>query len=234
VDEWGRAINTHRKLYISFRPTTSTQGSSFINLSQVVPPTQERIVVELYDDKSPLAVENFMALCTGEKGKCKNCPNDLHYKGCRFHRVVKDFICQVSHTWWSSPFPSFLSRSRLRYCLFTAFSRACTVREQTGDFVMGNGTGGESIWAKKFKDEPKGLKLKHDGPGILSMCNSGYTTRTTAPHYCTTPLPVLTAPPPLCTLARTPTVHSSSSPSARASSVTGSTWYLARSCAELR
>jgi len=44
---------------------------------------------------------------------------------------------------------------------------------QGGDYVFGNGTGGESIFGKKFKDEPKGLKLKHDGKGILSMGNSG-------------------------------------------------------------
>ena len=44
---------------------------------------------------------------------------------------------------------------------------------QGGDFVFGNGSGGESIWGKKFKDDTKGLKLKHDARGILSMGNSG-------------------------------------------------------------
>lgn len=32
---------------------------------------------------------------------------------------------------------------------------------QGGDYVMHNGTGGESVWGKKFKDEKNGLKLKH-------------------------------------------------------------------------
>jgi cyclophilin family peptidyl-prolyl cis-trans isomerase len=50
---------------------------------------------------------------------------------------------------------------------------------QGGDFVFGNGSGGESIYnGKKFKDERLGLGLKHDRAGILSMGNSGKNSNT--------------------------------------------------------
>lgn len=55
----------------------------------------ERIVVKLYRKKAPLAVENFVALCTGEKGKSSKSGKPLHYKGCPFHRILKGFVAQT-------------------------------------------------------------------------------------------------------------------------------------------
>ena len=45
---------------------------------------------------------------------------------------------------------------------------------QTGDFTNNNGTGGESIYGKKFDDE--NFIYKHNEPYLLSMANSGPNT----------------------------------------------------------
>lgn len=52
-----------------------------------------RIVFELFTDVAPKTAENFRALCTGEKGiGSKGKP--LHYKGCNFHRIIRQFMIQ--------------------------------------------------------------------------------------------------------------------------------------------
>ena len=63
---------------------------------------------------------------------------------------------------------------------------------QSGDFVFGNGSGGESfLTGKKFKDERGGLLQKHDRAGVLSMGNSGK-------HSNTSQFFVTLAPAPQC------------------------------------
>ncbi|XP_042230151.1 peptidyl-prolyl cis-trans isomerase G-like isoform X2 [Homarus americanus] len=54
-----------------------------------------RIIFELYNDVCPKTCENFRALCTGEMGEGKTTTKPLHYRGVKFHRVIKDFMIQA-------------------------------------------------------------------------------------------------------------------------------------------
>jgi len=124
-----------------------------------------RIVMQLYKDITPKTAENFRMLCTGEKGVGKK-GKPLHYKGCTFHRVIKDFMIQGG---------DFTNVSILRplECPSPPYSRV-TMSNLTNYFVyfqQHDGTGGESIYGEKFADE--NFLVKHTKGGLLSMANSG-------------------------------------------------------------
>ncbi len=101
--------------------------------------TMGAIVIELFWEKVPNTVTNFVQLAEGAKewtdpksGKQMKKPL---YDGTVFHRVIPDFMIQ-------------------------------------GGDPLGNGTGGPGY---KFADEFNPT-LRHDGPGVLSMANSGRNT----------------------------------------------------------
>lgn len=48
-----------------------------------------RIIMELFPQLAPKTCENFKTLCTGRAKKKK-----WTYKGCTFHRIIEDFMCQ--------------------------------------------------------------------------------------------------------------------------------------------
>ncbi|KAL1960747.1 hypothetical protein VTO42DRAFT_6577 [Malbranchea cinnamomea] len=96
-----------------------------------------RIKMELFANITPRTAENFRQFCTGESKDARGRPQG--YKGCKFHRVIKNFMIQG------------------------------------GDFIHGNGTGRTCIYGTQtFPDE--NFNLTHDGPGLLSMANSGPNT----------------------------------------------------------
>ena len=125
------------------------------------PPHGSRIVFKLYWDVAPLACENFKTLCTnGGDSLSSDVDGSNKGKGAR-------------------PAPVGESGKELTYRNSNIHRVVRGFAFQGGDFVFGNGSGGESIYnGKRFKNERGGLSLKHDRAGILSMGNSGKNSNT--------------------------------------------------------
>lgn len=109
-----------------------------------------RIVMLLRADVVPKTAENFRSLCTYEQG--------FGYRSSVFHRVIPEFVSFVFLLYYFDVIKNVII---LQMC-------------QGGDFTNNNGTGGKSIYGKKFADE--NFILKHNSFGTLSMANSGPNT----------------------------------------------------------
>eukprot|EP01063_Lacrimia_lanifica_P037290 TRINITY_DN7611_c1_g1_i1.p2 TRINITY_DN7611_c1_g1~~TRINITY_DN7611_c1_g1_i1.p2 ORF type:complete len:310 (+),score=103.76 TRINITY_DN7611_c1_g1_i1:54-983(+) len=88
-----------------------------------------KVVIELFDDVSPMAAENFRCLCTGEAGT-GNSGAKLHFKGTPVHHIGDGYV-------------------------------------GGGDIVASDGTGGDSIFGRRFQIE--NYKMTHTGEGVVSM-----------------------------------------------------------------
>jgi len=104
-----------------------------------------RIVFKLYDDVVPKTAKNFRELATGEHG--------FGYQGSSFHRIIPKFMLQGGDFTRGKPRTPFLSAWR---------------REAGGSFhcLIGNGTGGKSIYGEKFAGASSGYL-----PTMMRGCN---------------------------------------------------------------
>ncbi len=128
--------------------TTVTEPDSAVtNLGKTMKATIQtnkgEIQVELYEEKVPNTVANFVKLA--ESG---------FYDGIYFHRVIQDFMIQTGD-------PQAKGTAGVDFAY-----------EPNAQGLPIAGTGGPGY---KFEDEFD-ASLKHDGPGVLSMANSGPNT----------------------------------------------------------
>jgi cyclophilin family peptidyl-prolyl cis-trans isomerase len=112
-----------------------------------------RIEMELRADVCPRTAENFRSLCTGELSTPSR---NLWFKGSVFHRIIPNFMLQGGDF---TRYVAWILHDPHHDAPFTLPT------------LRGNGTGGESIYGARFSDE--NFTLRHTGPGILSMANSG-------------------------------------------------------------
>ena len=156
-----------------------------------------RMEFVLFAEEAPRAAENFRALCTCEKGSVPDTPG-REGAGKPYCFKVRDskrecIACQ--HTAVT------LMRSCLcmRRLVFVSLqhlpaSRSAGAQWQPkslsfqgcmqgqafyriiDQFIDQSGAWTESIYGGHFKDDPGGLALRHDRPGLLSMANTGPDT----------------------------------------------------------
>jgi len=73
-------------------PDTTTTTRAFFDIAIGDEPAG-RVEMGLYGKQVPKTVENFRALCTGERGDGA-AGKPLHFEGCSFHRIIPGFMLQ--------------------------------------------------------------------------------------------------------------------------------------------
>ena len=146
------------------------EWSTQINSMQFKPPKHgNRIIFQLFWDVAPLACENFATLCY------YGSDSETTYTQQQADTAVGKKKSKCNH--YKPPMGE--SGKPLTYKNSIVHRIVPQFIVQGGDFIFGNGTGGESIYnGKKFKDEKLGLQLKHNRRGTLSMGNSGKNSNT--------------------------------------------------------
>ena len=128
---------------------------------------EEKIVFGLFGTNTPKTVENFVALVQCDQGNGKISGKPLCYKGTPLHRVVPSF----GITGKCSSRNVFIMQGNIMAS--DCFLCSCHFYIG-GDFVYGNGTGGESIFGGFFEDES--FSVRHNRAGLISMANRGRNT----------------------------------------------------------
>jgi cyclophilin family peptidyl-prolyl cis-trans isomerase len=123
-----------------------------------------KLEIELFADVVPKTAENFKQLCVGGHVSqfTGNGNLPLCFAGNMFHRIITGFMAQGGDASTQANLKLLvMHRPSLTDCLCWQITRE-------------DGTGGESIYGRKFDDE--NFLLQHTGPGVLSMANSGRHT----------------------------------------------------------
>lgn len=92
---------------VTFSPSCRREAGVLTHPAPPPPPSPRkvgdkeprRISFELYANACPKTSANFLHLCKGDKGKTPD-GVPLHYKGSKFHRVIKNFMLQASERVW--------------------------------------------------------------------------------------------------------------------------------------
>ena len=171
--EWsrvGQALATDFEWKDKALDEAAKAGSTNVASVVVKAPTTcsgTRIVLQLDWETAPLACENFATLCSNGGG-------DRSFE----HQPAGS----NNKTKLSTPPPAPIGESGkpLTYRGSVIHRVVPDFVIQGGDFVFGNGSGGECVFDKKktFKDERAGLLKKHNQRGLLSMGNSGKNSNT--------------------------------------------------------